>query len=297
MILKVYKGVYTVESLKNELINCRCASKLRKSGIMPLAGDMVTVEKNEDGTGFIISVKERKNRLVRPAVANADLLAVVVAAADPTPFYYNIDKLTASAVHAGIGVCVIINKTDLEYGETEKIKSIYTKAGFDCFCASAAKGEGIQEIKEYLRGRKTAFSGASGVGKSSLLNALFPEAYAKEGELSAKIKRGKNTTRHTELYKADDSTYIADTPGFSKLFVEKDVPYIQKNQNDSFCLEISKEKLIEAFPEMAPYGTECRYRDCTHTKEEGCAILKAVAEGIIPASRHESYLKLFEELK
>ena len=297
MILKVQKGSYEVELPGDITVTCRCGSRLRKNGIMPLAGDVVSLEVNPDGTGFITALKERKNKLVRPAVANIDLLAIVVASADPSPLYYNIDKLTAAAVYEDIDVCIIISKKDLTYGEEEKIRQIYESAGFLCFSVSTFSGEGTDELREFLKNRKTAFSGASGVGKSSLLNLLYPEIKAVEGELSQKIMRGKNTTRHTELYKVGENTYIADTPGFSKLYIEKDIPYLQKTNSDSFCLEISKDKLIFAFPEMAKYACECRYRDCTHTKEEGCAVLKRVEEGIIPLSRHQSYLKIYEEIK
>ncbi len=280
VIIKEKNGLYTVWT-ENDSIMCRAGSRVRKGGIRLMAGDRVEVELNEDGTGFITAALERENHLTRPHVANVGAFVIVVAAASPTPYPYNVDKLTVMAEKAGIETVIAINKCDLADGNV--LSNVYGKAGYKCFMLSASKGNGVDELRAYLKGKTAVFAGASGVGKSSLLNALYPGLNAETGELSRKIVRGKNTTRHTEFFVVGDGTFIADTPGFTMLDEDKlGVP--------------DKEGVFECFPEFEKYFGECRFRGCTHLKEDGCALIEAVKNGEVPESRHESYVKLYKAL-
>lgn len=275
------KGFFTVESGENKIV-CKACTRLRLEKKVPLCGDFVTFEDNGDGTGFITDIGERKNSFPRPAVSNADTLVIVVASTNPDPDLFYIDKMTCIGVKAGVEVAVVFNKADLQSGE--EYQSIYKKCGFKVFSTSANQNYGINELREFLSGKTAVFAGPSGVGKSSLLNAMFPGYNAEVGELSAKIMRGKNTTRHIELFKTSSSGYIADTPGFTSLDFEKENL-------------LSFGELKDSFPEMAEYMPKCRFRKCGHTKEDGCGVIEAVKNGDIPQSRHESYVKLFEILK
>lgn len=280
VIIKEKNGLYTVWTNATE-IQCRAGSRVRKGGIRLLAGDTVEVELNEDGSGFITSALPRINVLSRPRVANVSVFVIVVAATSPTPYPYNIDKLTVMAEAAGIETVLAINKCDLE--ASDYLADIYGKAGYKCFSLSTSKGLGIEEFRNYLRGKNAVFAGASGVGKSSLLNALYPSLNAETGELSRKIVRGKNTTRHTEFFVVEPETLIADTPGFTML------------DEDKLGLERS-EDVFDCFPEFADCFGLCRFRGCTHLKEEGCAVIDGVKQGSIAPSRHESYVKLHTAL-
>jgi len=254
---------------------------VRKGGIRLFAGDRVEIELNSDGSGFITAALPRQNMLARPPVANVGAFVIVAAAASPTPYPYNIDKLTVMAEKAGVETVLAINKCDL-CGE-EQLYGIYTAAGYKCFALSAATGKGVDALRDYLRGKTAVFAGASGVGKSSLLNALYPVLNAETGELSKKIVRGKNTTRHTEFFAVEPNTYIADTPGFTML------------DEDKLGIK-DKDGVFDCFPELAKYFGNCRYRGCTHLKEEGCAVLEAVNNGEVAPTRHESYVRLYNAL-
>lgn len=287
-IISVKKGVYAVrdELSSGGQVSCASCTRLRIEGKKPFCGDYVIYEDNGDGSGFITDLLPRKNSFPRPSVANADILAIVVAAASPDPDLYYIDKLTCLGAAAGVEVAVIVNKNDLKDGRG--ISGVYEKCGFKTFLISAARsGEkplDIQNIKDYFKSKTVVLAGPSGAGKSTLLNAMYPRFKIKVGQLSKRILRGKNTTRHAELYPTDDLGYIADTPGFSALDLERGGI-------------ITFDKLGECFPEMLPFMDLCRFSKCRHTVEEGCGVLAGVREGAIPKSRHESYKKLFDALK
>ena len=297
-VLRAQKGQYTVEYENGGTLTecvCRSSSKLGKNGTVPLPGDTVEFELNSDGTGFIGGISPRKNTFVRPPISNVDVLAVVIATANPQPATFTVDKLTVSAVAAGVEVCVIINKTDI--ASPESLCEIYEKCGFRCFPLSALKGTDTEVLKQWLYGKITVFSGVSGVGKSSLINNLYPSLNARVGELSDKIMRGKNTTRHTVLYNVGNGTYIADSPGFSRIEIGSALPYEAVSKQNDFVLTIDAEELQYAFPEFEKHIGTCRWSDCSHTKEDGCAVKNAVENGEIAESRYDSYLKLYYELK
>ncbi len=288
IIVKSTGGLYTVERSDGEREECRAKGSFRHSRITPLAGDRVVYEHAEGKEGFIVEIKERKNSLIRPAVANVDLLMVVVAAKDPDPDFFILDKLTAVAKNNGIETVLIVNKCDLDDGQ--KLVSVYENAGFTVVPMCALDKEGyknsIEKINTLAKGRLSFFTGASGVGKSSVINAVFPEIETslETGEISRKIQRGKHTTRVTTLFKIDEDTYIGDTPGFSMLDV-------------SGFRMIDADQLLSTFPDIEKYAFDCKYKKCTHVCEDGCSVMAAKAEGKIVESRHESYKTLFEELK
>ena len=285
-IIKGVGGLYTAELDSGEYISCRAKGAFRRDGIKPLPGDIIEFERQKDGSGFITCICQRKNSLIRPASANIDLLLFVVAAAKPDPDLFLIDKMLAVACHNDIEVLMIVNKSDL--AQTEELLKIYRNAGFDAidFCASNPDSEKIEYIRNAVSGKVCFFAGASGVGKSSTINAVFPELgkQLETGTLSEKIERGKHTTRKTELFKLSKDTYIADTPGFSMLEIA------QYNM-------IPKDNLVSAFPDIEKFSLSCRYTDCGHLCEDGCGVVNAMKDGIIEKSRHESYRLLFEELK
>lgn len=282
IILKGVGGFYYVDTADG-LIECKARGRFRKTVGKPIVGDRVTLEiQPEDGTGYLLDIAPRKNSLVRPAVANLDLVVAVASAAPPVTDPFLIDKVTAIAVHKGIGALVVINKTDENPGDA--LFETYQKSGIDVLRVSALTGEGIDELKARLRGRVAAFAGNSGVGKSSVLNRIDPRFGAEVGAISDRIGRGKHTTRHVELHPVDGGGYIADTPGFSSF---------DTGQMDL----VLAEDLQYAFPEFAPYIGQCQFTGCAHVKEKGCAVLAAVAAGEIAESRHESYVKLYDSVK
>ena len=292
-ILKGLKGLYTVEADDGTFYQCRTATKIRKSGIMPLAGDIAEFETNEDNTGFIVGIEKRKNSFVRPMASNVDVLAIVVAVHDPEPFLYNVDKLTVAATSAGVETWIIINKTDT--GSCDELYKTYSSVGIRCIKA-CAKEKDVFELKKLAKGRTIIFTGASGVGKSSLLNAMYPSLDLETGELSSKLMRGKNTTRHTELHKVDECTYIGDSPGFTRLDVDKKLSYEEKDKDFKTLISVDKKELKLLFPEMKVLDGLCRWKDCSHTKEDGCAVRQKVETGEIPISRYESYIRMYDSL-
>ena len=319
-ILKGVGGLYTIklcdEKTHAELydtpspladgeVSCSASGSFRHNRITPLVGDNVEVLYTEHsleiGEGSsasaknkdirICSILERKNALIRPPLANLDVLFISMAAASPAPVLSTIDKLICIAEHNSIEPVIIVGKQDLDPSCAEEIKSIYTACGFSVFTLSAKEDEGIEPLRSYseenLKGKTAAFAGASGVGKSTLLNKIFPNLSLQTNTISEKIQRGRHTTRHVELYPISDSShggYIADTPGFSLLDFER---------FDFF----DKEDLAYNMREFRDYIGECKYTKCTHTKEDGCAIIAAVREGRIPKSRHDSFLEIYASLK
>ena len=286
IIVKSTGGLYTVEKSDGTHEECRAKGAFRHSGITPLAGDKVTFEHADGKEGFITKIAERKNSLIRPAVANVDLLCVVIAAKNPDPDLFILDKLMAVAKNNGIEVLLIINKEDI--GDAEEINGIYTKAGFKVVAMCATEPERYEEsiriIRDEAKNRISFFTGASGVGKSSVLNAVYPELCLETGEISKKIQRGKHTTRVTTLFKMDKNTYVGDTPGFSMLDVV------------GFSM-LDSQSLLSCFPDIEKFALDCKYKKCTHVCEDGCNVMKALEDGEISPSRHESYKELFNELK
>ncbi|HIV68045.1 MAG TPA: ribosome small subunit-dependent GTPase A [Candidatus Butyricicoccus stercorigallinarum] len=280
-ILKGIGGFYYVRT-PSGVVECKARGRFRKAEGKPVIGDRVTVELQDDGTGYMMSIEPRRNQLMRPAVANVDQIVVVCCAAPPKTETLLIDKVTAIAAHKGIEALVVINKCDLDAGD--RLHQIYTQAGFSVFRVSAETGEGVAALRAALAGRVSAFAGNSGVGKSSLLNCIDPDFQMKTGAISPKTARGRHTTRHVELVELPDGGYIADTPGFSAFDTEKmDL--------------ILKEDLQYAFREFEPYLNQCRFTGCAHVKETGCAVRAAVEAGDIPRERHESYCKLYESVR
>ena len=282
IILKGIGGFYYVDTADG-LIACKARGKFRRTVGKPIVGDRVQLAlQPEDGTGYLLDIAPRKNALVRPAVANLDMLVAVASAAPPVTDPFLIDKVTAIAVHKGIDALVVINKTDVDPGDA--LLAAYRSSGIEVLRVSARTGAGIDTLRARIRGRVSAFAGNSGVGKSSVLNRIDPQFGAAVGAISDRIGRGKHTTRHVELHPIEGGGYIADTPGFSSFETE---------QMDL----VLADDLQYAFPEFAPYLGQCRFTGCAHIKEKGCAVLAAVEAGEIARTRHASYAKLYESVK
>ena len=280
-IEKALSGFYYVNTGK-ETLQCRARGKFRKEGLSPLVGDWVQVRELGGGEGFVEAVETRRNVFSRPAAANIDQLVILASAAIPVTEPYLIDRIAAIAALKGCDVLVCLNKCDLD--PAEGLYGIYSRSAIPVLRISAETGEGLDALRRAIAGKLNAFTGNSGVGKSSVLNALVPGLQLPVGEVSKALGRGRHTTRHVELFPLGGGTYVIDTPGFSSFDTEE------------MDLEL-KEHLPETFPEFAPYVGECRFTGCTHTKEKGCRVLQAVKDGDIPVSRHKSYLRLFDELK
>ncbi len=281
LVRKGIGGFYTVETPQGDF-TCTARGKFRKERISPYAGDRVRITAEEDGTGALEEILPRKNFLARPPIANIDQLFIVSSLRDPYPEPLIIDKTIAVAEMMDISPVLVLTKTDLD--DPSELKAIYDLAGVPCLVVSSKTGDGVDPVRQLLRGKISAFTGNSGVGKSTLLNAVFPHFDLKTGEVSQKLGRGRHTTREVELYKLQDGGYVADTPGFSTFDIER------------YRLT-DKEKLAFGFREFAPYLGECQFSSCSHTCEKGCAILQAVEEGKIPRSRFESYCAMYEEIK
>ena len=280
-IQKALSGFYYVDT-GNELLTCRARGKFRKDGISPLVGDRVEVRELGNGEGFLEKILPRRNAFTRPAVANIDQLVVIASGAIPRTDPFLIDRVAAIAALKGCEVIILLNKCDLD--SADELYAIYWAAGFQTLRVSAETGEGLEVLKPLISGKLSAFTGNSGVGKSSILNALDPEFHIQVGEVSDALGRGRHTTRHVELFRLSCGAEIVDSPGFSSF------------ETDELNLEL-KHHLPETFREFGPYLDRCRFVGCSHTKEKGCAVLEAVRRGDIQKSRHDSYLRLYEELK
>lgn len=297
-ILSLSGGLYTVQT-KSELLLCFAKGSFRRSGISPLAGDLVLIdteekignkEKEKGARGVITEILPRKNALIRPPLANLDTLFLVAAVKDPDPVLLSIDKLLAITRHNNIETILVFTKKELDPDGAEKLCELYRRAGFTAFAVSNLEEEETrQKLYPCIEGKICALAGASGVGKSTLINTLFPFLAAETGTLSEKTQRGKHTTRQSTLYdisellQRDEPVYVADTPGFSLLDFDR-----------FFFME--KEDLAFAFPEFEPLLGTCKYTKCSHQTEDGCRILAEVEAGGIAKSRHESYLALLKEL-
>lgn len=277
-ILRSLSGFYDVAT-ENGIVTCKARGILRKQRVTPLTGDLAQITVS-GGKGMVEAILPRKNSFVRPAVANVDALVIFAANVNPVTEPFLIDRVAAIALSQGVEVILCINKEDLDPAET--LTGIYTRAGFPVIRTSAVTGEGIPELRSRIRGRITAFTGNSGVGKSSILNRLSPGLGLPTGEVSEKLGRGRHTTRHVELYDLGEDTFAADTPGFSSF--------------DTDQMEwILTDDLPRAFPDFDGCLGHCQFRDCTHRKEPGCAVREAVTAGKIEKTRYESYLRLFEQ--
>ena len=277
-IIRSLSGFYDV-LVPAGIITCRARGILRKGDSVPLTGDMVeiTVEK---GKGMVERILPRKNSFIRPAVANVDALVVFAANVNPVTEPFLIDRVAAIAGDQEVQVILCVNKSDLD--PAVDLVRIYKNAGFPVISTSAETGEGVEELRRMIQGKLTAFTGNSGVGKSSILNRLCPALALPTGEVSEKLGRGRHTTRHVELYSLDADTLVADTPGFSSF---------DTDQMDV----ILKENLQYAFPDFEPYIGKCQFHDCSHRKEPGCAVTAAVEAGELEQTRYDSYLRLYEK--
>ena len=277
-IVRSLSGFYDVQT-EDSVITCRGRGILRKQGDSPLTGDIaqITVEK---GKGMIEKILPRTNRFIRPAVANVDALVVFAANVNPVTEPFLIDRVAVIAGDQNVPVYICVNKCDLD--PAVDLARIYEHAGFPVIRASAQTGEGVEQLRKLIRGKLTAFTGNTGVGKSSMLNALSPTLELPTGEVSEKLGRGRHTTRHVQLYCLGEDSYVADTPGFSSFDTEQmDV--------------LLKENLQYAFPDFAPHLGKCRYHDCSHRAEPDCAVRSAVFSGEIEKTRYDSYLRLYEK--
>ena len=279
IIYKAISGFYYV-SCQNEIYECKARGNFRNAGISPIVGDKVEIEILSDGKGLVTSVLPRKNVLSRPAVANIDKLFIVSSFSTPAPDTLMIDRLTAIALHNDIEPIIVFNKCDL--GDMSAISGIYKSSGFKTYIVSASEKTGIDELKQETQKSICAFSGNSGVGKSSIINSIFGELNLKTGSVSERLGRGRHTTRHTELLKTPFGTLV-DTPGFAAIESESSLEFRDNLQN--------------CFPEFSGLLGKCRFSTCTHTCEPGCTVIEAVNGGKIQQSRFESYITIFNELK
>lgn len=280
IIIKGIGGFYYVEAA-GEIFECKARGLFRKQGIKPLAGDRVRITAAEDMKGTVDEIRERTSVLMRPPVANVDRLFVVASVVEPDVNLLTVDRLTAIAHYNDIEPVVLITKSDLS--DCDRYVDIYRRAGITSFAVSCVTGEGIAQVRAELKGHISAFTGNTGVGKSSVLNAVDSSLALATGEISDKLGRGRHTTRLSELFKVEGG-YVADTPGFSSFDLEENAV-------------ILKDDLQFAFAEFEPYLGKCKFSTCTHTCDKGCEIIKAVEQGIIPQSRHESYRALYEQAK
>ena len=277
--MKSLSGFYYVETT-DETVECKARGRFRLDKISPLVGDVVDIELTENGRGVITAIQERRNSFIRPPIANIDQIFIFASGATPITDPYLIDKMTVIAEYNNCESIICINKCDLDWADM--LYDIYAGSGFKTIRTSAETGEGIDTLKRLLKGKISAFAGNSGVGKSSILNCLEPEMNLSVGEVSVKLGRGRHTTRHVELHRTSFDARIADTPGFSSFDTER-MEFLRK------------EDLQHYFPEFEKHLGACRFLDCAHIKEPECAVLEAVSTGEIQRSRHNSYIRLYEQ--
>lgn len=283
-IIKGIAGFYYVHVVESGLYECKAKGVFRKEKIKPLVGDMVEMDVLDEieKKGNIVDILPRKNELIRPAVANIDQALVVFAVTKPKPHFNLLDRFLIMMESKDIPVILCFNKKDIATEpEIQKLKDIYESCGYNIVFTSAIEENNVSQLKELLKGKTTAIAGPSGVGKSSLINIIQPDAKMETGSISEKIERGKHTTRHSELIWIEDDTYIMDTPGFSSLYTN----------------DFEKEELKFYFTEFAPFEGQCRFQGCDHVHEPGCAVKDALEEGKIHPVRYENYLEMYQELK
>ena len=283
-IIKGIAGFYYVYTAEAGVYACKAKGIFRKQKIKPLVGDDVEFEitHEEDREGNIIRILPRKNTLIRPAVANIDQALVIFAAAKPKPNLHLLDRFLVTMEQREIPAAICFNKEDIVSSEEcDALREIYESAGYQILFTSAAKKEGIADLKAVLHGKTSTVAGPSGVGKSSLINLLAPQAQMETGEISEKIDRGKHTTRHSQLLMIDEDSFIMDTPGFTSLYLE----------------DMEKEDLQSYFPEFAEYEPQCKFTGCSHINEPKCGVKEALSLGKISQQRYDDYKLMYEELK
>ncbi|WP_026667746.1 ribosome small subunit-dependent GTPase A [Butyrivibrio sp. AE2005] len=289
-IIKGIAGFYYIETHDEKIYECKAKGIFRKDNVKPLVGDnvMIDIIDEENKKGNITEILPRKNRLLRPPVANVDQAVILFAIVKPDPNYNLLDRFLIMMRQQNLPVIICFNKQDIAtQEEQQELYNAYEKCGYKVLFISVKEEKGLDELKELLRGKTTTLAGPSGVGKSSLLNKLVPDALMQTGELSRKIDRGKNTTRHSELFyvselsQGDEETYLFDTPGFTSL-----------NLND-----VTTDNLMQYYPEFEEYEPECRFGGCSHIAEPDCGVKNALSEGKISAVRYENYKIIYEDLK
>lgn len=281
-IIKGISGFYYVDVIESGIYECRAKGIFRKEKMKPLVGDQVEIDviDEEKKTGNLVKIQQRKNTLLRPAVANVDQALVIFAISKPNPNLGLLDRFLVTMARQNLETIICFNKLDLKE-DTQDLKKIYEKSGCRLIFTSTKTKEGIEEVRQMLSGKTTTVAGPSGVGKSSMINLLYPHASMEIGEVSKKIDRGKHTTRHSELFRIDQETYLIDTPGFTSLYLEN----------------LEADQLKNYFYEFLEWEQNCRFLGCVHAKEPDCAVKEAVEEGQISKERYDSYLALYQELK
>ncbi len=283
-IIKGIAGFYYIYAEDGNIYECKAKGIFRKDNFKPLVGDNVeiTVLNEEEKEGSVTSILPRRNSLIRPAVANVDQAFLIFAMENPKPNFLLLDRFLIMMEQQEIPVVICFNKKDVgEKKEMEKLYEIYTGCGYRVVLSSTYEGEGMDEIREILKGKTTVVAGPSGVGKSSITNCMQGEVQMETGEISKKLKRGKHTTRHSQVIPVEKNTFLVDTPGFSSLYLT----------------DMKEEELRDYFPEFVMYEPQCRFQGCMHIHEPGCAVKKALSEGKISQQRYDNYLALYEELK
>lgn len=283
LIIENISNLYKIK-VANQIYEATARGKFKKEEIIPVVGDIVELEiiDNENKKAVIEAIENRKVYVKRPKLANITQLVFIVSSKNPKPDLLLLDKQLAFSEFLGINSVIVLNKTDLDKEEQFKnIKNVYKKVGYKVIETNAKEQKGIDELKKFLKSNINAFSGNSGVGKSTLINGIFKKEITQEGEISKKNKRGKNTTTAIRLYEIDENTYIADTPGFSTFDIS----------------EIESKNLCDYFKEFKEYIDNCEFIGCTHIKEENCGIKKAIKEGKITKERYERFCKIYQELK
>ncbi len=279
-IIKGIGGFYYVKT-ETSVVECRARGKFRKDSVMPYVGDNVQISVNDDNTGYVVSIDERKNCFIRPPIANIDKLLIVASLSDPEPDTLFIDKMLVCAEANNVEAALCFNKSDLS-GNEKKYTDIYNFAGYEVFLTSAINGKGTEKVYDFMKDCTLAVCGFSGVGKSTLLNSLTGLSSFVTGEISQKLNRGKHTTRHVELVEYEKDSYIADTPGFSML----ELP-----------AELTSDMLIEYFPDLKKHSGDCKFSDCSHTSGKFCSVYDALLKGEISESRYENYKYLYNEIQ